>query len=88
MMYKTRGCLFKLNNKSKKNKIEGEEAPGYACIAESSLVVNRSTEVHLGVIIITGAVENRKEHHTNSFLYKTKVQGAPPIWNLPVLPLF
>ena len=62
MLYKTLGCLFKMNNKIKKDKTEGEEAPGYAAIPESSSVVNSSTAVELCVVVTTRAVDNKKEH--------------------------
>ena len=62
MIYKTIGCLLKLNNESTKNETEQADAPEYAATTDAPSVVNRSKEVHRGVIVTTGAVDNRKEH--------------------------
>ena len=72
MMHKIIGGLLKRHKNSKNN--ENEQANDPEVLAtqvnppeelgrgESSSVVNISTEVHPGIIVTTGAVDNRKEH--------------------------
>ena len=73
MMHKMIGGLLKQHKNSKNN--EKEQAndsqevlsqandPDALRRDESLSVVNISTEVHPGIIVTTGAVDNRKEHY-------------------------
>ena len=61
MIHETIGGLLKLNNDNKKNENKQVDPPEELDRGESSSIVNLSTEIHLGTIITTGAVDNRKE---------------------------
>ena len=62
LLYQSLKGLIKMNNKSKDYKTEGKHSPINTPLPESSLVLNSSTGVELGVLVTTGAVDNKKQH--------------------------
>ena len=58
LLYEGLGRLLEMDNKSKDNKTKGEQTPRYAPIPDSSSVVISSTGVEMGVVVITGSVDN------------------------------